>query len=195
MSKPHRGVAAPRSDTERGQDLIPIAEVDRPRGLAGEVVVTVHADDPGRMGELESVLVPDAEGNLQPRLVESVKRLGSRAVIKLSGIESPAEARSIVGRVLYIPVEASTPPPEGRHFAYQLEGLSVRTLDGDVLGRVREILRPGPQSLLVVDGERGEILIPAVKPIVVEVDLEAGELIVDPPAGLLDVNAGGGKRG
>ncbi len=195
MSEPTRNAAAPPAAGESADDLIPIAEVNRPRGLVGELVVTVHADDPGRMAELGSVLVPDESGSLEPRAVESVKRLGARAVIKLSGIGSPEQARSFVGKVLYIPREASAAAPEGRYYAYQLEGLEVRTPEGLGLGRIREVLRPGPQSLLVVEGERGEVLIPMVKAIVVKVDLDAGVVTVDPPSGLLDVNAGGAERG
>ncbi|HZI94142.1 MAG TPA: ribosome maturation factor RimM, partial [Patescibacteria group bacterium] len=118
------------------------------RGLVGEVVVTVHADDPARMAALGTVFLREAEGGYRPVAIEGFKRLGDRAVLKLAGFGSIEEARVLIGRELFIPVEASTPAPEGRYYAYQLVGLEARLKDGTPLGKVREVLRQGAQSLL-----------------------------------------------
>lgn len=171
-----------------GADLIPIAEVDRVRGLRGEVVVTVHADDPSRMAELEAVFVAQPDGGCLRLGIEGVKRLGARAVLKLTGYDTPEEARALVGRELFIPPQASTPAPPGRYYAYQLAGLSARLKDGTPLGKVREVLAQGEQSLLVIEGESGEILVPFVKAICIACDLEAGTVTLDPPDGLLELN-------
>jgi len=183
----------PRADVS-SDDFVLIAQVDRPRGLVGEVVVTVHADDPGRMAELGSVLVPDASGEYAEVAIEGVKRLGARAVIKLAGYGSPEEARTLVGKELFIRREASTSAPPGRYYAYQLQGLTVRLQDGSTVGRIRDVLKPGAQSLLVVEGPRGELLIPMVRQIVVKIDLDAGTVTLDPPDGLLELNAAAGAE-
>jgi len=192
-TQPRGAGAPPRADVST-DDLVPIAQVDRPRGLVGEVIVTVHADDPGRMAELGSVLVPDASGGYADVAIEGVKRLGARAVIKLAGLGSPEEARTLVGKELFIRREASTSAPPGRYYAYQLQGLTVRLRDGSTVGRIRDVLKPGAQSLLVVEGPRGELLIPMVRQIVVKIDLDAGIATLDPPDGLLDLNAAGGAQ-
>lgn len=172
----------------KGPSYILIAEVDRVRGLAGEVVVTVHADDPGRMARLAGVFLKEPGGRWRELPVQGVKRLGSRAVLKLGGYDSVEQARALVGRELFIPRSASTPAPPGRYYAYQLEGLEVRLADGRVVGAVTSVLSQGPQSLLVVDGPGGEVLVPVVPAICREVDEEAGVLIIEPPEGLLEVN-------
>ncbi|HEY3174387.1 MAG TPA: ribosome maturation factor RimM [Candidatus Polarisedimenticolia bacterium] len=179
-----RGAAEPDA-------YIPIAQVDRVRGLRGEVIVTVHADDPGRMARLERVFIKEAEG-YRPVAIEGVKRLRERAVLKLSGFGSVEEARGLVGAVLFIPRDASTPAPEGRYYAYQLLGLSARLKDGTVVGTVRDLLVQGAQSLLVIEGvSGGEILVPFVRSICVACEPEEGWLTLDPPAGLLDLNLKG----
>lgn len=169
-------------------DLIPIAEVNRVRGLVGEVVVTVHADDPARMRTLDSVLV-EISGQYLEIPLQSSKMLGQRAVLKLEGYDSPEAGRSLVGKTLFIPAEASTPAPEGRYYAYQLDGLAVHLKDGTRIGTVREVLRQGAQCLLVIDGRQGEFLVPMVKAICVEIDPDRGRITLDPPDGLIELNA------
>lgn len=174
-----------------GERYIAIAEVDRVRGLAGEVVVTVHADDAARMARLPAVFIQEAGGGYREVAIEGVKRLHGRAVLKLAGYGTPEAARALVGKELFIPPEASTPAPEGQYYAYQLLGLRVRRADGTGVGTVREILRQAGQSLLVVEGPGGEVLIPLVGAICTEIDPEGGTITVDPPEGLLELNAPG----
>ncbi|HKY32312.1 MAG TPA: ribosome maturation factor RimM [Candidatus Polarisedimenticolia bacterium] len=172
-----------------------IAEVDRVRGLRGEVVVTVHADDPSRMARLATVFMREAGGAWKELAVEGVKRLGERAVVKLSGYGTVEEARTLLGKELFIPLEASTPAPPGRYYAYQLEGLAVTLKDGSPVGAVREVLSQGAQSLLVVDGPRGEILIPLVAAICTDIDPDRGVVVIDPPEGLVELNPARPPRG
>jgi 16S rRNA processing protein RimM len=174
--------------------LIPIGCVDRVRGLRGEVVVTVYADDPSRMAEISTVYVMEGESSRVAMAVQGVKRLGDRAVLKLSGIETPEQAGGLKGRELFIPRAASTPAPAGRYYAYQLAGLTVRLRDGRVLGRVHEVLRQASQSLLVVHGIEGEFMVPMVRAICVEIDLTSGTLTIDPPEGLIELNAPRGGK-
>lgn len=178
--------AGVESTGERG--YIPIAEINKVRGIRGEVVATVHADDPSRMAELACVFVREPDGAYRRLEIEGVKRLGARAVLKLSGYGSPEEARALVGRELFIPPQASTPAPPGRYYAYQLAGLAAQLKDGTPLGRVREVLAQGEQSLLVIEGGAGEILVPFVKAICIACDLSAGTVTLDPPDGLIELN-------
>ncbi len=169
-------------------EWIPIGEVDRVRGLSGEVVVTVHADDPLRLARLEAVFVSEGSGrDLEETAIEGVKRLGDRAVVKLAGYENRDEAKTLVGRELFIRRESSTPAPEGRYYAYQLVGLKVSLPDGTPIGLVEEVLRQPSQDLLVIRGDRGEILVPLVRAICTDIDIARRALTVDPPEGLLDL--------
>jgi len=168
-------------------EFIVIAEVDRPRGLNGEVVVTVFADDPGRMARLATVFFKEGSG-YREIAVEGYKRLGGRAVLMLSGCASVEQARALVGRELFIRATDSTPAPEGRYYAHQLLGLTARLRDGRVIGAVEDLLRQGSQTLLVVRGASGEVLVPVVGSICVAFDMEARTVTIDPPEGLLELN-------
>jgi 16S rRNA processing protein RimM len=170
--------------------FILIAEVNRPRGLKGEVVVTVHADGPERMARLATVFLKEG-GGYREVAVEGYKKLGDRAVLTLSGCASVEQARALVGCEMFIRAEDSTPAPEGRYYAHQLLGLTARLKDGRVIGTVEELLRQGSQTLLVVRGASGEVLVPVVGSICVAFDMEKRCVTLDPPEGLLELNARG----
>lgn len=159
-------------------------------------MATLHADDQERLDEIDRVwlVAPGDRGaagspGREARL-EGWKRRGHRVVLKLTGIESVEEARAVQGWEIRIDEADSPPrPPAGRWFAHQLEGLEVFDPSGRSLGRVARVISPGGQTLLAVEGGSGELLIPLVPAICVRIDPEAGRIEVDPPDGLLDLNA------
>lgn len=173
-------------------DRIAIAQVDRVRGLEGEVVVTVHADDPFRMAELGSVFLEGPGGEWEEVAILGVKRLKERAVVSLSGYDSPEKAKTLVGRELFVDRETSTPAPAGRYYAYQLIGLEARLDDGTPVGLVEEVLGQPMQDLLVIRGRGGEFLVPFVPSICTNIDVQGRTMTLDPPEGLLDLRDDGG---
>jgi len=88
----------------------------------------------------------------------------------------------------YLEIEAPVEEHEpGRWFFHELVGLTARTTTGEDLGTVEEIYRAGGAEVFLVRGPRGELDIPGVKGIVVELAPERGEMIVDMDA--LDLDA------
>nr|NIP82651.1 16S rRNA processing protein RimM [Gemmatimonadota bacterium]NIQ58566.1 16S rRNA processing protein RimM [Gemmatimonadota bacterium]NIU78888.1 16S rRNA processing protein RimM [Gammaproteobacteria bacterium]NIX47565.1 16S rRNA processing protein RimM [Gemmatimonadota bacterium]NIY11936.1 16S rRNA processing protein RimM [Gemmatimonadota bacterium] len=78
-------------------------------------------------------------------------------------------------------------PGEGEYYYHQLLGLEVETVDGEVVGRVREVYETEPRHLLEVKGGGRVRLIPFDRRIVRSVDPEARRLVIDPPEGLLEL--------
>jgi 16S rRNA processing protein RimM len=171
-------------------ETVLLAEVDRPRGLRGEVMATLHADDPERLDEIDQFFVVPPGGEAREARLEGWKRAGRRVVLKITGIESVDQARTIMGSEIRIPASDSpSTAPEGRYFAHQLEGLEVVDRGGERLGKVSKVLCPAGQALLVVAGPRGECLVPLVPAICVRIDPEGGRIEIDPPEGLIELNA------
>ena len=79
--------------------------------------------------------------------------------------------------------------PDGVFYRDDLMGLEVRDRTGRALGKVRDILVTGGADVFVIGRVGEEVLIPAVRSICVEIDIQQGTLIVEPPAGLLEINA------
>ena len=74
--------------------------------------------------------------------------------------------------------------PEDEYFHYQLLGMSVRTEDGEALGALEEILETGSNDVYVVRGPGGEVLVPALATVVLQVDVDGAEMVVRLPEGL-----------
>jgi 16S rRNA processing protein RimM len=94
-------------------------------------------------------------------------------------------AEQIAG--IFLAGEGDLDPPEGEFWPEDLEGAVVELADGTAVGTVREVLEnPAHDLLAVVLPDGREVLVPFVEAIVLEFDEEAGRVVIDPPAGLLD---------
>jgi 16S rRNA processing protein RimM len=109
-------------------------------------------------------------------------------LVSFDGITDRTAAAELGGR--WLSVDSSELPPTGdpdEFRDYELIGLSVRTVGGDLVGVVSDVLHHG-QDLLVVrtEGAADERLVPFVAALVPEVDVAAGVVVIDPPPGLID---------
>ena len=80
------------------------------------------------------------------------------------------------------------PLPEGQYYHHQIIGLQVRTTQGELLGNVIEVLTGKSNDNYIVQGAKGEILIPAIEDVVQSIDLDQGCVIIEAIEGLLDLN-------
>ena len=76
------------------------------------------------------------------------------------------------------------PLPEGRHYRFELVGLAVRSREGEDLGEVADVFSTGGNDVYVVRGPRGELLLPAIAGVIVEIDTARKTMTVAPPPGL-----------
>lgn len=167
-----------------------VGRIGRPHGIRGEVVVGVRTDEPdlrfavgarlgaGQVGEG----TPDAE------LIVAARRWHSgQLLVAFDGIADRTAASGLGGTWLSVDAAELPPIADPDEFRdHELIGLSVRTVAGDQVGVVSDVLHHG-QDLLVIKAEGAdERLVPFVAPLVPEVDVAAGVLVIDPPPGLLD---------
>ena len=170
--------------TDAGDEPILVGTVARAHGLLGEVVVDSWSDVPERYApgsELNAVLDPGAPRRLR---VASARPFGERLLVRFEGIESRTDAEALRGADLTIPRSEAKPLPEGEHYRFELVGLRAATPSGEPIGEVTDVFATGSNDVIVVRGERGEILIPAIPGVIVAVDVEGGTITMSPPAGL-----------
>jgi 16S rRNA processing protein RimM len=169
-----------------------VGRIGRPHGIRGDVVVDVRTDEPNIRFAAGSVLrtEPAAAG---PLTIAAARWHSGRLLISFAGFEDRDQADELRGVMLVVDSEELADSDDPEAFRdYQLIGLSVLTTGGEAVGSVSDVLHHG-QDLLVIKGtgERAgaEILVPFVAPLVPEVDVRAGRLVIDPPPGLLDPGA------
>ncbi len=174
-----------------------VGRVIRPHGIHGEVAVDVRTDDPAERFAGGRVLATDPP-EAGPLTVESARWHSGRLLVAFAGITDRSQAEVLRGVWLTVDsAEVPAPADPDEFHDQQLIGLRVVTAAGEPVGTVTDVQHPG-QDLLVIEpatGEPGEVLVPFVSAIAVEVDLAAGRLVIDPPPGLLELRAGPPARG
>jgi 16S rRNA processing protein RimM len=105
--------------------------------------------------------------------------------IKLRGVDTREQAQALRGAYLQVPEKELVALPDGQYYRFQLVGLAVESTDGSELGRVTEVRSAPENDIYVVEGPYGEVLIPAVDDVVLEVDLSASRIVIEVVPGLL----------
>lgn len=148
------------------------------QGLRGTVRVEVLSDDPDRF-VVGSVVF--AEGDERPLTVAWTQDTNPGILVRFEELDSREAVEPLRERYLVAPTRASL--PEGTWYWHQLRGLEVRTTGGQVLGSVVDVFRAGGAEVYIVQGgPLGELMVPGTRDVVVELDPEAGYLVVDPVA-------------
>jgi 16S rRNA processing protein RimM len=169
-----------RSRENASQGYIAVGRILGPWGLQGDLKVEPLTDFPERFALGCSVYVGG--------VVHSIERCRwhkGKVYIKLSGIDSATAAEAVRQRFLEVPEEELKPLSEGEYYQFQILGLEVRTMEGQPLGKVSQILSTGSNDVFVVHGEGGELLIPALDDVIKAIDLDGGWMEVELVEGLL----------
>lgn len=112
------------------------------------------------------------------KIVYSKRTRSNQIILQFEDLDSVEEARTLSGQWLTIPSEEVAQLPEGEYFHFQLLGLRVVTDQDEELGEIAEVIETGSNDVYLVDGDSGQILIPAIGSVVLEVDLVRGEMLV-----------------
>lgn len=160
-----------------------IGRIVAARGVHGELKVEISTDDPDRFFQLREVYLGDA---LIQFTVKRARLFQGYALLTLHGIEDRTTAEGWRDTYVYVKAEDAIPLAEGEYYHYQIRGLLAITTEGKKLGRVIEVLATGANDVYVVQGPRGEILLPAIRDVILNIDLKTGSLLVRLPDGLLE---------
>ncbi|MBD0372843.1 MAG: 16S rRNA processing protein RimM [Pyrinomonadaceae bacterium] len=181
-----------RGESERAGDLaeeelVAVARGVKTRGLRGEIVAELLTDFPERFEGLERLIAVGPDGERQTLELEEHWFHQGRVVLKFAGYDSIEAASALVGCEFTVPESERVELEEDEFYDWELEGCQVETIEGEQLGRVREIMRTGGVEMLVVDNAKGrDYLIPMAEEICVRIDIEAKLIRVDVPEGLLE---------
>jgi 16S rRNA processing protein RimM len=173
---------------ENSGDLIIVARAVRTRGLKGELVADVLTDFPERFERVDELTGVGPTGERRQLKLENHWFQNDRMVLKFAGYDSIEAAKALVGYELGLPEAERVELAEGEFYDWELEGCLVESRSGELIGKVREVMRTGGVELLVVEDEvRKEIFVPMAEPIVIRIDIASKKIVIDPPEGLLDL--------
>jgi 16S rRNA processing protein RimM len=162
-----------------------VGRIGRPHGVRGEVTVEVRTDDPElRLPVGASIATDPADRG--PLVIEGRRWHKGMLLLSLAGVAGRDAADALRGTMLVIDSAEVQPSDDPDEFHdHELIGLTVVTVTGESVGEVTDVLHHGQDLLVVRRDGLEDALVPFVKALVPEVDVEHGRLVVDPPEGLL----------
>lgn len=169
------------------KNLINIGRIIGTHGYKGTVKILPLTDFPQRFKKLKRVKVNKAKEIIEFD-IESISLYKNLVLIKFTGIDSKEEAQKYKDALLKIEEDQVYQLPEGYYYYYQLQGLEVYDLEKGYLGVLVDILETGANDVYVINSEANEeILIPAIKEVILNIDLHKKQIKVKLLPGLLDI--------
>jgi len=168
-----------------GEPAIPwvaVGRVTRAHGVHGEVAVLSLTDVAERF-EAGSRLSA-GEGAGRPLTIISARPHRNRLLVRFEEVPDRTAAEALSGSYLFVPGASSPTLSDGEFWPHQIVGAEVRTESGRSLGRIVEIVRTPANDVWVARGDEGESLIPALRDLVLSVDVAAGRVMVREVPGL-----------
>ena len=167
------------------QKRLEVGQIVNTFGIKGEVKVTPFTNDIKRFDDLKKVYVTSRKDSKFYK-VESVRYHKNMVLLKLENINNPEDAEMLKNSYLEIDREDAIPLEEGTYFIADLIGLEVYSDEGNLLGKVEDIYNTGSNDIYVVKDELGkQILLPGIKDVIKDVQIENAKIIVHLIPGLI----------
>lgn len=174
MSDDHISEPGPGARPER----LTIGRIVSPHGIRGEFRMYIYTHFPERIPDLTTIYLGDEE---KPHRIRRVRLQGNLAIMRVEGVNSREEAEELRQELVRIDFDDATPLEEDEHYHFEILGLQAYDESGSLLGTVVEIIETGANDVYVIRNDEGkDTLIPALKDVVPEIDVEAGRMTVRP---------------
>ena len=163
-------VKATSSGSPSGEpEYLVVGFLRRPHGVTGEIIMDVLTEFPERLKAGRKLLV--GEKHQRITLVSS-RRYANGLLVKIKGFNTPEEVGQFRNQRVYVKTADEPVLPEGQYYHHQLIGLQVVDESDSPLGELTEILVTGANDVYVVKDASGrELLLPAIPPVILDVDL------------------------
>jgi len=159
-----------------------VGRITRTHGVKGEVAVLPLSEVRSRFEPGSRLFLEERDD--RPLTVTVSRPHHQRLLVAFRGIEDRTSAEALRGQYLFVPTSWAPPLPEGEYWSHDLVGCEVFAPDGRGVGRVREILHAQANDVWMVDGPAGEVLIPALKEVIQDVDVAGRRIVVREVPGL-----------
>ena len=169
------------------EEMLRVGVITTTHGVRGEVKVYPTTDDAERFLELEEIWLDTGTERL-PLKIQNVKFFKNMVILKFEGYDDINAVQAWRQKDLLVTREQAVELQEDEYFIGDLIGLHVEDEEGNALGVLRDVLETGANDVYLVSrpGEK-DLMLPAIKDCIREVDLESGIMRVRVLPGLLDL--------
>ena len=166
------------------EQFLQVGVISSTHGIRGEVKVFPTTDDPMRFKKLKKVFLDTGRERLELE-VQSVRFFKQFAIVKFKGIDNINDIERYKGKGLFVPREDAVPLGEDEYYIADLIGMEVFTEDGH-FGVVRDVMETGANEVYIVESDKhGEVLIPAIRQCVLDVNVEEKKMKIRLMDGLI----------
>lgn len=171
------------------QDQVLVGKVVKAHGIKGEIKALPFSGFPDDFKSYPKVIIADQ--SIGKREFYRVIRSRSQkkfAIIELKGLANRNDSEELCGSEIWIERRYLPEPGPGEYYWQDMKGLRVVTEEGRELGTVTSLMATPGHDILVITSLDREYLLPATDELIVDIDEEAGTLIISPTPGLLEIN-------
>lgn len=166
------------------EQFLQVGVISSTHGIRGEVKVFPTTDDAARFKKLKKVLLDTGKEQLELE-VQSVKFFKQFVIVKFKGIDNINDIEIYKGKSLLVPREDAVALGKDEYYIADLIGMEVFTEEGR-LGVLKDVMETGANEVYIIDSDRhGEVLIPAIKQCILDVDIEGRKMKIHLMDGLI----------
>ncbi|MEX0754266.1 MAG: ribosome maturation factor RimM [Actinomycetota bacterium] len=163
------------------EPTVVVGEVTKVHGLRGELLVKVYSEVPDRFAPGATVFCDDG----RELTIASTRSDRDRLLVSFEGVVDRASAVQLRGMTLVVPVSWLPELPDGRWWPHELRGCEIVTESGRSLGPITDVVEnPANDLWIAVDLDGNETMVPALREVVLDVDLSARRVLVRDVPGL-----------
>ena len=167
-------------------EFIRIGKILKSQGHRGAVRVSPLTDFPDRFLDMKLARVRLPDGNKLEYTIGDVRDHGKFLTMKFKEIDDMDTSGKLRGGYIEVSRQELVPLQEDSYYIFDIVGLSVYDAAEKFLGKITDVLQTGANDVYVVETDGKPLLLPALKGVVREVDLQGGRMLVDLPEGLAD---------
>ncbi|MFH0780741.1 MAG: ribosome maturation factor RimM [Pseudomonadota bacterium] len=173
-------------------EFLLLGKITKAQGLQGEFKVFLYSGQPENFSDYSALHLVNSDGVISsPLAVLKYRVHGKTVIVRLESITNRTEAEKVEGCGVLLAKNLLPEAGENEFYWHHYQDKLVIDLEGNTIGRVDHLFTNGAQDILVIKAGKDEILIPVTKSIIVSET--AGELIVNPPPGLIEINCNSGN--
>ena len=167
------------------EQLLQVGVISSTHGVRGEVKVFPTTDDVRRFKKLKKVILDTGKEQL-PLEVEQVKFFKQFAILKFKGIDNINDIEKYKGKSLLVDRENAVRLRKDEYFIADMIGIKVFTEDGKEFGTLKDVIETGANDVYAIETEEhGEVLVPAIKQCILDVDIENEKMTIHLLEGLV----------
>lgn len=164
-----------------------IGVLSKPHGLRGELKLVEGLGSSGSWKNIKEVFIGPSSDDSTCFQVRAVRDGGRYAIVDLEGVDEREKAEQLQGQLVYVDRKHLPDLEDGVFYTDDLLGLDIFDKQGRFLGTLDDIFDNGAHEVYVIGGRTKEILVPVIDGVVVNVNTQAGRVVVDLPEGLLEI--------